>query len=693
MMRHTASGKQPFQTKVLVVGMGIAGTCAALSSAEALRPNEENAAALQSKKQTEAFTSKAMPSTTPTLEVRSVLATAPTLEVRSMPVAKPATEAYPIPAGKFSPEEHSVPAASSTPETNPTSAATVTPKTHVTPAASANRLEIEHSEVPSVMLVGKGPLFSGSSFFEGTWGLGLIAPDGSKDEDDLAQTIIRVGGGKANEALVRSFVSGILPSLKQLEAWGVSLMRATESAADQREYIPCFDHKHRAWRGIQRDPYIKAIGKRIKEAGIQVHAGWELLDIDPHARLATFFVNSQAENQTDAGGKTTQSPSTHPSTYQFGQRFVQVRYDALVLCTGGASSLYPRHLTKDDCSATVQGLVEHLGCPLVNMAFLQYMPGIVSPIQDIVFNEKTFRYMKLDHNTESSLGGVDEAKRLLALRSGYGPFTCRLESCKIDFAIQNAGKKGLALTPCFNRFDQLPEFVQTYQSWLHEKAGVSETTPLRIAMYAHASNGGIAIDQQGHTGIPGIFAAGECTGGMHGADRLGGLSSANGLVFGIRTGKAAATFSLQLASQLHGTSPHVGKAAAKSFAGEPPRNNADTRSSNPKITCTKTNGTTEEATLSDWTRFYSPQAARIEKELSLIMDESCSLIRQKHQVEYALDRIHKLASQLADTLEEATCEADAAATRTTQLRLMTAKAIIADILRQRKSCGSHYWKS
>ena len=48
---------------------------------------------------------------------------------------------------------------------------------------------------PSVMLACQGPLFSGSSFFEGTWGLGLIAPSNTKDEDDLAQTILQVGCG------------------------------------------------------------------------------------------------------------------------------------------------------------------------------------------------------------------------------------------------------------------------------------------------------------------------------------------------------------------------------------------------------------------------------------------------------------------------------------------------------------------
>ena len=49
-------------------------------------------------------------------------------------------------------------------------------------------------------------------------------------------------------------------------------------------------------------------------------------------------------------------------------------------------------------------------------------------------------------------------------------------------------------------------------------------------MYAHAANGGIKIDKTAHTGVEGLYACGEATGGMHGADRIGGLSSANGIL-------------------------------------------------------------------------------------------------------------------------------------------------------------------
>ena len=532
-----------------------------------------------------------------------------------------------------------------------------------------------------VMLACKGPLFSGSSFFEGTWGLGLIAPDGAEDEEDLVQTILRVGCGVANEDMVRTFVTGILPSIKRLESWGVALKQATQGASDQREYIPCFDHKHRAWRGIEREPYVSAIGQRIASAGICVNEGWELLDIDPEAHIATFFAASNLL-------------TNYPT---FCQQFVRVRYDALVLCTGGASSLYPRHLTQDDCCATVQGLAEQIGCHLTNMAFLQFMPGIVSPVQCIVFNEKTFRYMALDNATVEELGGAQEVQRLLDMRSGYGPFTSRLDSCAIDFAIHRAGKDGLVFTPHFGNEDELPEFVRTYQTWLETVAGVTAETPLRVAMYAHANNGGLVIDQYGCTTVSGIFAAGECTGGMHGADRLGGLSSANGLVFGMRAGESAAKFALTEGAAdetdanvtdaaCEGTDKMVASSAVDTTRAESEEiaSAADTMSAadaSPK------------AALPTWMRLASAQTERIEEALSSIMNESCGIVREKAQVERALQEIDALSKQLASSSAESSDATAIAATRTTQLRLATARTMVIDILRQPKSSGSHCWNA
>ena len=64
--------------------------------------------------------------------------------------------------------------------------------------------------------------------------------------------------------------------------------------------------------------------------------------------------------------------------------------------------------------------------------------------------------------------------------------------------------------------------------------------PLTLAVQNF--NGGVEIDENGFTGVPGLFAAGEITGGVHGSDRPGGNNLTDTQVFGRRAGIAAAYF-------------------------------------------------------------------------------------------------------------------------------------------------------
>ncbi|MGH2385696.1 MAG: FAD-binding protein, partial [Candidatus Limnocylindria bacterium] len=75
--------------------------------------------------------------------------------------------------------------------------------------------------------------------------------------------------------------------------------------------------------------------------------------------------------------------------------------------------------------------------------------------------------------------------------------------------------------------------------------------PMEVAPTAHYSMGGIVVDPPTHaTEVGGLYAAGECTAGLHGANRLGGNSLVETLVFGRRAGEAAARFSRESGSQL-----------------------------------------------------------------------------------------------------------------------------------------------
>jgi len=70
---------------------------------------------------------------------------------------------------------------------------------------------------------------------------------------------------------------------------------------------------------------------------------------------------------------------------------------------------------------------------------------------------------------------------------------------------------------------------------------------VRIAPAAHHIMGGVRIDTRCATSVPGLFAAGEVTGGLHGANRLGGNALTETLVFGSRAGEAAAAWASERA--------------------------------------------------------------------------------------------------------------------------------------------------
>lgn len=281
----------------------------------------------------------------------------------------------------------------------------------------------------NVFLACVGPLFGGSSFYPGTWGLGLVGPANSADEDELIQTILKVGGGVANPQLVEVFVRNICPSIAWIEqACKVELMHPASSAsAKEAAFIPCFDHKHRMWRGITRNAFANAMQRELSRLNVKVFEHYELL-----ALLDTDggVINSGTEDKLDASGEVlgldterrlgedarkkcaNHKPSSHTSIDnnktaggdktvggalffdQHAQHLKQLNAQAVILATGGTSGLFERSLTGADVLSSAQGIALNAGCKLTNIEFMQMMPGLVAPKRGLVFNEKTFRYAR-----------------------------------------------------------------------------------------------------------------------------------------------------------------------------------------------------------------------------------------------------------------------------------------------------------
>ena len=481
----------------------------------------------------------------------------------------------------------------------------------------------------SVTVASAGKTMSGSSFFPGTWGLGLIGPVDAEDEQDLIDTIQTVGGGAADPKLVQTFVHGIPQAIRWLEQdLGVELQRpqSTESA-QQKQYIPCFDHKTRMWRGLTRKPLEDALTAQIESLGIRLLPRHELIDLieGENGRIAGAMLYDRNE-----------------------ERIAPIAAKATIIAAGGTGGLFERSLTSADVLSSSQAIAQAHGASLTNIEFMQMMPGFIEPKRNLVFNEKTWRYVKFDQPVDIA---DEKLGDLLEQRSGYGPFTSRLNSRAIDLVIDQAGTEGLALHYDFPRED-VPEFVQTFATWLQDEHGIAPNDKMRVAMYAHAANGGIKIDKTAATGITGLYACGEATGGMHGADRIGGLSSANGIVFGRIAGASAAQ-----AAQAAQNTPET---LLKTGVALPQRGLA------------------------------KADAERLTRSLKHTMSAYCMINRTETGLSSALQELESLSAETTSLSLQNAQDSEIAALARLQSQLLLATEMVKAMRKRTESLGSHY---
>ena len=451
-----------------------------------------------------------------------------------------------------------------------------------------------------VALACAGPVFSGSSFFAGTWGLGLVGPV-SGGSADFEQAILEVGQGMADPALVHELVSKTEPAIQWLESLGCVLRRAERAA--QREFIPCFDHAQRNWHGLERASFRAAFGPALERAGVTAFPYME------HMAPGILYARDK-------------------------KRLCGINAAATVLATGGFGGLFERTLTMPDVLGTAQAIALEQGAKLINCEFMQIMPGLVAPVANVVFNEKTFRFAHIE--------GLGEAKDLLDARSEHGPFTASRPDREVDFTIAAAGDAGARVT--YDLPDELPEFMKTFSDWLFKAHGIRPGDELRVAHYAHAHNGGILIGADAAVlGAPGLYACGECTGGMHGADRIGGLASANALAFGRVAGRGAAGFQ--------------GK----------------------KDACT-----------TRLNAMASPLASQTIAELKPLMSRHCMVARTEDGLAEAAEKVSDLKYRLARGAESSVDARVVATTRRAELSLLSAETLICAMRARTESRGSHH---
>jgi len=102
------------------------------------------------------------------------------------------------------------------------------------------------------------------------------------------------------------------------------------------------------------------------------------------------------------------------------------------------------------------------------------------------------------------------------------------------------------------------EFVGKYK--LFRRYGIDiAKEPILVYPTLHYQNGGLEFNDRGETRVPGLYAAGEVTGGVHGENRLGGNSLMDVLVFGRIAGENAALYAERMAKEGRLALDHVRK--------------------------------------------------------------------------------------------------------------------------------------
>jgi succinate dehydrogenase / fumarate reductase flavoprotein subunit len=227
--------------------------------------------------------------------------------------------------------------------------------------------------------------------------------------------------------------------------------------------------------------------------------------------------------------------------------------DAVVLCGGGHTRVWRRSSSRrDENYGEGMWLAFQAGARLMDMELVQFHPtGMVLPEEAAgtlvteavrgeggrLFNAAGERFMQRYDPQRMELASRDRIAlaNYTEIAEGRGG-----PNGGVFLDVTHLGKDAI--------LEKLPRM---YRQFVEYQMLDIATQPMEVAPTAHYSMGGIVVDPPTHaTEVRGLYAAGECTAGLHGANRLGGNSLVETLVFGRRAGEAAAHLSHERESQL-----------------------------------------------------------------------------------------------------------------------------------------------
>lgn len=344
--------------------------------------------------------------------------------------------------------------------------------------------------------------------------------------------------------------------VRELEAWGALFDRTAEGSILQRNF------------GGHQYPRLAHVGDRtglemiraLQDHGI--HQG-----IEVHMEHTIVSLLKNGERIAGAFGYEREKG-----------RFKIFAAKAVVLATGGVGKAYK--ITSNSWEYTGDGhsLAYHAGAELIDMEFVQFHPtGMVWPpsVRGILVTEGVRGEGGILTNSEGRRFMFDDIPELYKNQTADNPeegwrYTQgdrdarrppelltrdHVARCIVREVAEGRGSPhgGVFLDIAWiqEKLPNAPEHIRRkLPSMYHqfkELADIDITRePMEVGPTTHYIMGGIRVDADTQmTAVPGLFAAGECAAGLHGANRLGGNSLSDLLVFGKRAGEYAAQFATE----------------------------------------------------------------------------------------------------------------------------------------------------
>lgn len=331
---------------------------------------------------------------------------------------------------------------------------------------------------------------------------------------------IRGGYGLADPELARIFTDGAIEAVQDIEAFGARFDREPDGKLIQRK----LDSSQTYPRSIKKGdslgtPIMQALRRQMNKREIP--------------RMHEILVTRLIKDGDRVCGVVAVD-------FQKGE-LLEIHANAIVMATGGAGEMFPVHSNTPDSTGDGYVLALEAGADLVDIEFLLMLGHAVlhpATVRGVLF---TFQYLLskgarplFNSDGEPFLSrydpeGGDNPARHIYARAIYGEVR----------AGRGSPHGGAFFDPGSVSMETLMEALPSQTKYLLS-FGVDMTKPIEVGPAAHYVCGGIKIDANSQSTVPGLFAVGECSGGPHGAGRIGGNSLTEILVFGKRAGRAAA---------------------------------------------------------------------------------------------------------------------------------------------------------